>query len=280
MADEECMEGGDGSSGWGLKEMLKCLVDALSAQGRGEATGAAGGGAVDASHDDKELESSDGHPSFLRGCRVRQGRQRTLKDLAYFVDSLSPAPEWEEEGRSGDTRHTHSPEMRVARWISRACVPLLRRMGLLLHLLGLSLPDLPQPPHPLATCNHNHEGMDLHATQWEHEYRILCARMRLPSLLPPSTDDPVALAEPYYAAAAAGSTSSRQTRGEQVGVLGVRDGALWMMMQSWAERLGMCLFRYIGMGKGSMRGWMWAWLIGVCMVGAAGAGCWHQASWC
>ena len=106
-------------------------------------------------------------------------------------------------------------------------------MALLLHLLGLPLPGVSPParhmdPTPGRTGVH-----------WEDEYRILCARMGLPSLLPPRPAPPLPQADkaaPYWSAAS-GTPAPAAAERAQWGLLGSDDGALWHMLNHWLARL-------------------------------------------
>ena len=104
----------------------------------------------------------------------------------------------------------------------RSAVPFLRRLALLQHWTGTSL-AVPPPGHPLA----GDEFASGAAVEWDKEYLWLCAKMNLPTLLPP-LPNPMAPAAPYYAPAAGLAPH---------GELGMSGGALWQMLGAWLSHL-------------------------------------------
>ena len=114
--------------------------------------------------------------------------------------------------------------MRVARWVSRACVPLLRQMAVELQLLGSPLAAV-APSHALAAASLTAGD----PVAWDVEYVWLCAKLSLPPLLPAPTN-PMAPAAPYYVPEAGVAAW---------GELGERDGALWKMLHAWAAHLAL-----------------------------------------
>jgi hypothetical protein len=106
--------------------------------------------------------------------------------------------------------------------VCRASLPFLRRVALLLHLTGTSLPT-PPPGHPLAGAEYSARA----AVSWDKEYLSLCARLGLPTLLPP-LPNAAAPAAPYYAPVAGLAAS---------GEMGMAGGALWKMLEAWLAHL-------------------------------------------
>lgn len=137
--------------------------------------------------------------------------------------------------------------------VSRAALPLLRRLALLQHWTGTSL-AIPPPGHPLA----NDDFASGAAVEWDKEYLWLCAKMNLPTLLPP-LPNPIAPAAPYYA-----PTAGLAPHGE----LGMAGGALWKMLEAWLVHLVqsrggssgsqdsedslLCCWRHEGVGTGQV----------------------------
>ena len=196
-------------------------------------------------------------PVPAAGGDASRATSRTMEDLAEFIASLDGAAEAGVaggEGGGGGGVDEVTADQRVAKWVCRASLPLLRSIALELHLLGLPLAPLPPagqlPLSSKALCEggvcacvcvcvcvcvrsrcvplkpFTHVCAD--AVGWEEEYARLCGKLGLAPLLQPPPN-PMAPAAAYYDEPTLDMAAW--------GKLGLRDGAMWQNMCSWAAHL-------------------------------------------